>query len=756
MLCLSIGCASAFGVSAAKKPTQSAAATKLLQLATRRFKQGMSAAEKNLVTTTCDGSEDDCTTFAGKDRVIRGELLAWLCTDSDASKYVTYHGISILGAEIAGQVNLEFAKVLFPLRILECVLREAFVLRKGDISSLDLAGSNAERGVDLTSAVIDGDLVCDGCQFVGTDEAFAIDANSVHVKGFVFLRKDSDSEHEFSAVGGVNFINAKIDKNLDCDGGYFFGNDETPALNAHGAQIDGSVLLGNGFSAKGEVRLVGAKINGNLNCHRGSFVNTGHGPSIDAAGARIAGSAWLTKGSERNARFTAEGGVDFTRATIDGNLDCTGSQFFSSGDAGALNANGLEVKGDVSFANDFIAWGGVSIRRASIRGDLNCIGGRFISDDKTAALNANGANIKGSAFLRKDRDAINGFRADGGVDFTHATIGGDLDCSGGEFLNTSPLPALDAPSTKIERNVYLRERMLAKGLVNFEYADIDGVFEWADVWSPEKATLDLQFAKVATLSNDEHFFSNYRDVSLDGFVFDRFGETATQTAKVQLAWLDRHLGNTFLAQPFEQLTAVLRKTGFQEEAVDIMIAKNERMGRQAIAKDRDSIHKSNNIWKKAAGFGKKLVDLSWYRFVGPFIGYWYRPWNALYASLLMIAIGAIFFKVGYYRQIIIPTSEDAYRSIGNKGRRWLKETYPKFSAVIYSLETFVPLVELALEKHWIPSANHGGTLRAGRFVLVRTGGLLRCYLWFHIIAGWVLTTLWVGGFTGLLKPAGGT
>ncbi len=28
---------------------------------------------------------------------------------------------------------------------------------------------------------------------------------------------------------------------------------------------------------------------------------------------------------------------------------------------------------------------------------------------------------------------------------------------------------------------------------------------------------------------------------------------------------------------------------------------------------------------------------------------------------------------------------------------------------------------------------------------------LRWYLWCHIIAGWVLTTLWVGGLMGLLK-----
>jgi hypothetical protein len=81
----------------------------------------------------------------------------------------------------------------------------------------------------------------------------------------------------------------------------------------------------------------------------------------------------------------------------------------------------------------------------------------------------------------------------------------------------------------------------------------------------------------------------------------------------------------------------------------------------------------------------------------------------------------------------------------------LNETYPKFNACIYSLETFVPLVKLGVGDYWIPNAHGGATLRVGKNGLLKFGSLLRCYFWFHIIAGWVLTTLWVGGFTGLIK-----
>ena len=63
----------------------------------------------------------------------------------------------------------------------------------------------------------------------------------------------------------------------------------------------------------------------------------------------------------------------------------------------------------------------------------------------------------------------------------------------------------------------------------------------------------------------------------------------------------------------------------------------------------------------------------------------------------------------------------------------------------------MPLVKLGVGDYWIPNAHGGSAVRIGEFALPTGGSLLRCYFWFHIIAGWVLTTLWVGGFTGLTK-----
>jgi hypothetical protein len=203
------------------------------------------------------------------------------------------------------------------------------------------------------------------------------------------------------------------------------------------------------------------------------------------------------------------------------------------------------------------------------------------------------------------------------------------------------------------------------------------------------------------------------------------------TAEFQLGWLQCQPQQRFLSQSFDQLAGVLRKMGYEEDAKKVMIAKN----------DSEAKHVPLRF--------NRIGDWIWFKIIGPFIGYGYKPWNALLMSFGIVIIGTALFRIGFRKGIVTPTSEAAYGTVAGWTHQ-LSESYPKFDAFIYSLETFVPLVKLGIGEHWTPNANLGRSLRLGFFSL-RTGSLLRAYLWFHIIAGWVLTTLWVGGLTGLVK-----
>jgi hypothetical protein len=385
-----------------------------------------------------------------------------------------------------------------------------------------------------------------------------------------------------------------------------------------------------------------------------------------------------------------------------------------------LNVNGAEVKGNVFLGSAFKADGEVNLVAAKIDGQLVCDGGLFISGAETPALNANGFEVKGNVYLR------NGFKADGEVDLVAAKIGGYLWCDGGEFVSKGGTPALDASSANIEGSAYFRGEFRANGEVVFWAASVGRDFQWSDVKLPEKSVLDLRFCKAGTLFNPRNSWPTRGNLRIDGFVYDQFDGRALPQANVQLGWLRLQPEGRFLSQPYEQLAGVLRKMGFEEEAKKVRIAKNQDQARHF----------------------DTMKDWLWLRVFGPLIGYGYRPMRALWIGLCVIALGCLFFWTGYISGIITPTEEKAY--VDQKYGK-LSELYPKYNPFIYSLETFVPLLQLGISKSWVPNANRRGSLRLGRLVVPMSGSLLRVYLWFHIIVGWILSVLWVGAVTGLVK-----
>ena len=73
-----------------------------------------------------------------------------------------------------------------------------------------------------------------------------------------------------------------------------------------------------------------------------------------------------------------------------------------------------------------------------------------------------------------------------------------------------------------------------------------------------------------------------------------------------------------------------------------------------------------------------------------------------------------------------------------------------FNPLVYSLESFIPLIKFDQSASWTPNAN--SSTEISRFHLqAPTGRFLRYYLYFHIAAGWLFTSLWVGAVTGLVK-----
>jgi len=142
------------------------AETELLQLAKERF-TNLSPAEEKLFRAVAKGEqanfsgasdEENDPSHADKwpaDRALNADRLAWLCTDSAASKLVTHRGITVAGARVNGTLNLKWADITFPLTMLKCAFSGSIVLNNASLRGLDLNGTHIKN------------LHADGAKFEG-------------------------------------------------------------------------------------------------------------------------------------------------------------------------------------------------------------------------------------------------------------------------------------------------------------------------------------------------------------------------------------------------------------------------------------------------------------------------------------------------------------------------------------------------------------------------------------------------------------
>ncbi|MEM6904629.1 MAG: hypothetical protein AAF568_01935 [Pseudomonadota bacterium] len=326
---------------------------------------------------------------------------------------------------------------------------------------------------------------------------------------------------------------------------------------------------------------------------------------------------------------------------------------------------------------------------------------------RMSGLEAAMLKTSGGVYLR------NGFEATGEVQLVGAEIGGNLDCAGGTFDG--------APKS-----------------LSLQQMNVSGTLFLRNLKAPPKGRVDLYAAKVGSVNDDpDSWPEKPGDLILNGFRYDRFVGSVTDYAS-RKDWLERQretdLTTDFKPQPFEQLAKVLREMGHVEEAKDIAILK--------LRYQRDT------SWRH----GKKTIyDLGRYAWGHVFDGlvrFGYRPFRALLYAGIFITIGTLLFWWAGHSVDMVPNNPFLLKSEWKaalsatepyEAFHWSVPGFQTFSPLVYSIDTFVPLVNLHQEPHWIPSAE------------TDKGCWIRVYLWFHIAAGWVITTLFAASLAGIVK-----
>jgi hypothetical protein len=351
-----------------------------------------------------------------------------------------------------------------------------------------------------------------------------------------------------------------------------------PGLRAAQLAVDGNLELNDGFTSGGEVNLLGAHVSGQLVCS-GATLASREGPALN--GVRITvGQSMIC-----NARFAAFGEVRLRGAHILGDLDFSGANLVNP-DGRALSAGRLAVDQDLICGAGFTARGEIFLIGARIGGDLD-MGGADLANANGPVLYANRLSVGQSMFCRA------GFSASGEVRLLGAGIGGRLSFATASLANPGGI-ALQAERLTVAQDIFFTEGMTPAGVIRLVGARVGGNADFTGCKTPgseqaftliltelQAASLilrtqvapeeaDLTGAAVGKLADEPASWP--RQLRLRGFTFGALDEERTVSARERLAWLARDRDG-YSPQPYEQLAAVYRREGREQDAREVAIAR---------------------------------------------------------------------------------------------------------------------------------------------------------------------------------------
>ena len=431
---------------------------------------------------------------------------------------------------------------------------------------------------------------------------------------------------------------------------------------------------------------------------------------------------------------------------------------------GAIYAPGIKVMGELDMGHGFDASAEVYMSGLTIDGAAGFNGGHFrhsiapreippewleLESQMKVALNIHDAQIKGTLGMS------DGFQSEGAILMDNATISGDFICWGARFINPNRY-TIWAPQSVISHDVHLSDVLfqppvphisVVNGIMNFWGARIGGGLDVAGVkfgGAPsDDHGLDASHASIQNLITIGASFGGDAFEHLNGaqiqFIFDdpaswpnpgkldigqlkyqAFVAPSPLDVTSRLHWLGLSATSSD-PQPYDELAKYYRSVGDISSATRVLIARDDA------------------IYSRAGP-----IRRAWGKFLKVTVGYGHEPLRTVAWMLAVILLGAALVSIGTRAGVMRLT--------------WPENTAPPaghatagLNPLLYSLDVFLPFVNLHQEHYWWPDETASGECAIfGRRVPVR-GSMLRYYLWLQIMAGWLLSAVFIAGLTGLIQ-----
>lgn len=403
-----------------------------------------------------------------------------------------------------------------------------------------------------------------------------------------------------------------------------------------------------------------------------------------------------------------------------------------------FSADGASFDGSVYLRNGFVSTSEISLPGVKIKGDLQICDAE-LSGAGRASVFAASLRVDGNIFLGDyPFDEIDSeLRADGALIFLSANIGQDFYCRNCALTAHT---AILGKAVSLEgeegrhHSAFSLARATVGGVLYMKHNQIAG------------GSVNLSDARVRRLNDEPAGEGAAYRIRLDGFDYHEFAQDADASVGARLNWLSRRPDSVeFSAQPYEHLARVLGKIGHQDDARQILIAKETMQRAANIKAIRDS---GDRLWR----IPFHRVWNSCFRFL---VGYGYRPMLSMIWGAILIIVLSFFFSAVWRNGDMAPNAapilvskgwvEATQSHPGNPAEYWASkgqagQDYETFHAVAYSADLLIPIVTLGQEAAWAPSTSRGPLGRVAWWIR-----------WFVKIIGWVLTAMTAAAVTGVIR-----
>jgi hypothetical protein len=634
-----------------------------------------------------------------------------------------------------------------------------------------------EKAADFRYASFGINLACDRATFKDRADFSYLKCDE---HGYFYL---ANFEGEKQAA---NFVGATFGGNLDCTGVTFKSSANFGRLRcgASGVFVPAEPEDGDGgdeeggssravcFEKAADFRY--ASFGTNLACDRATFKGSASFYSLKCQQLRCQGTGFQEGASFEavqcqdlgflgNAEFGGE--ARFYVASF-GKIDCIGAKFKEKANFQGLKSEGYMLLDNAEFGGE------VDFRYASLESSLQCPGAKFrgaanFYSLKCQELRCQGTEFQEGASFEAVQCQGTGFLGNaefgGKVDFRNALFDGDWQCIGSKFKEVANFYSLKCQQLRCQGTEFQEgasfEAVQCQGTgflddaefggkVNFYAASFSGDLKLIGAHFSEEAnlgatsisqTLDLsesQFqkqvsfrdARIGMLALGRSTFPfEPQSLDLGGLTFTRLHNTEKTVAKCFAKEQDP---NVYSRDPYVQLERYYINSGDEVEAKRI-----HYIGRRELrenAKKRDGTIK----WPRRTRWGDWWIK--W------LTGYGVQTWRLLIPICFFVIIGAAVFWPDSSVEstavtqpdtfLVAEISETAPPQSPASNEQSLKDWVRPFEPIGYSIDLFLPVVNLHIDENWTPTP------------LWR-----EVYAFVHSMAGWLLVPLLITSLAGIVR-----